>query len=220
MDRNDKVVWKHYLGMRPGPEMLGEPAKADCIVVFAFGRNEIPDAKLLEVACIADWFRNDKARLEQFSSLQIGMPNLQLAENMRNAATKGVKKLFVQWEVAIGELEWSRQEIKQGRMVLLWPPVKTKNRFDSRMVGEQVADLMLSGDLNNPLILAHRWHVARAYLIMSRLIRRGRPNAVLSALSGTDAFDRESVQPGTRSLGNWIMREILARAYCLVKGYV
>ncbi|MDP3770029.1 MAG: hypothetical protein Q8R40_03785 [bacterium] len=219
MHPEDKVAWKHYLlYAKPGPDHIGDPFACDIILAFSFGRNTYIDAQLPRISKLHCLMKGDAATLRALKKegVDIGQPNQKLAGKLKDIIETSHISSFAQWEVLLG-LEWSWYLKKSQYISGIWPDKHVKDAFTTMMGARQMIPLLRDGGLSAPLILAHRDHLARAYLIVRKLMGK---RARIAAMAGTAAYDPASVQPQTRDWESWIRSERLVRVHHIIHRYV
>lgn len=219
MHPEDRLAWKHYLlYAKPGPDSIGDPFACDAIFAFSFGRNTYTDAQLPWIFRLHHHMKRDEAtfRALRKKGTNIGRPNQELAQKLRYLIETSRSYSFSQWEIPLG-LEWIWYLKNQQHVASVWPDKNTKESLTTYMIAQQMTRLLRDGKLFTPLILAHRDHLARAYLIVRKLIGK---DARIAALSGTAAYDSASLQPQTTDWKSWVRSERLVRIHHIINRYV
>ncbi len=195
---------------------IGEPEDADCILVRAFGRNQIDDdelgTKILRIRSMSDGDNKrafDRLRRGGFLS---GAFNDEVALQLFLYVLDTSHVLILQWEVAFSMFnlseEWYRDN--EHRIVVLWPP--KSGYFSTYEVKKASVEEMRKRGLSCPLEVAHPAMIVRAVMIIWRL----GANPIVSPSKQLWVWDGGSVQPWTRGFGLWLIREVLGRVHHIV----
>lgn len=219
MYSEDKIAWKHYLLYgKPGPDSIGDPFACDAILAFSFGRNMYTDAELPFISRLHSCIKGDAAALRSLRKrgMNVGQPNQELARKLRDLIETRHTFSFAQWEIPLG-IEWSWYLKKNSCISCIWPDKNVRDSFTTMMVARQMTRSLRDTELSVPLILAHRDHLARAYLIVRKLIGK---EVRIAAIAGTASYDPASVQPQTRDRKSWIRFERLVRVHHMLNRYV
>jgi hypothetical protein len=212
-------IWIRYFLIWPGLRQMGNPAKADVIIIRAFGRNSIPDSELHLVAQLQELCGNDWITINKLQQNPIcfdpGKPNFSLALECQDLVDKYHLPIITQWEVAVAfGPKWYEKHKKN--IYCIWPSTKPQKRFSTRDVMFLTAEIMAKHGWNKPIILAHKRHIARVYLIAKKLLAKF-PVVVTQK---TRCFDSRSIQKWTRNWLLWFVYEMLGRGYHLLRQWV
>lgn len=205
-------AWVRYLlPWWPGLPYIGRLFEADCLIALALGRNGYPEDELGQVTRVRPELGSDRAAISRLRALHFdpGEPNRQIAEDVeRLVGGQHWIGTILQWEVAVACDEFGK--LWDNDVVILWPP--EHGYFSTERVLRQACQAMTARGWQRPLLVAHRWHIARAFLVLRKLL--GRSPIVVPPLA--EAFDAKSVQDWTRDPGHWLVHEATARLHHLV----
>ncbi len=212
-------IWLRYFLIWPGLQPIGNPAEADVIIIQAFGRNSIPDSELYSIGQLRELSNNDWLTINKLGQGPInfdpGEPNVSLALECQDLVDQYHLPVITQWEVAAAfGPRWHKRH--RESIFCVWPPTEPQIRFSTREVISLTAEVMAKHGWEKPIILAHKRHIARVYLIAKKLLAM-LPTVVAQKTKG---FDSQSVQIWTRNWFFWFMYEILGRGYHLLKKWV
>lgn len=214
----------------------GYPIDTDFICLQAFGRNSCADENLPHIRETRDSTGNDIAMFQWLRSSQFdpGGPNTLLAirciklaklgrfffdKKNRSEASDVVRPVIGQWEILyamyLEEPDWYQEN--EQRLFPLWPPAQES--FNTRVLMLIAKDIAESHDLYNPLIVAHPEHIQRCFFI-ARKIFRGSIAIDHDWNTGQEWFDKQSVQPWTRTPKAWLVYELCARIHHRLHGWM
>ena len=216
MRDEDILAWKHYLLCgTPGPRVIGNPSSCDIVLAFSFGRNTCADTNLFSIGNFRCRMKRDDLALRGLRKIKAraGQPNHEIAQKMKQIMDGKEVFSFSQWEIPLA-IEWNWYLKKRSRITCIWP-VQTK--FTTFMVAKLMVDLLRNQTFSRPLILAHRDHLARVYLILRKLLGKHVP---IAAMAGTEVFDAQSLQPQTTNWESWVRFERLIRVHHVMYRYV
>lgn len=215
---NNLEIWLRYLFCWPGLPAVGDPSQADVMIIQAFGRNDYLDTELFKIRKVYENFGQDDAQTIAWlrsQNFNPGLPNRQLAAECQAMADLYGLPVITQWEVATAfDSVWYEQN--KNRIICLWPSADPKQYFSTRLVKEETVRVMNQHGWHNPIELAHKRQVARNFLIVKKLLSK----SPIIIEQKTQCFDSKSIQSWTRGPLAWIVREVLTRAFHLVKKWV
>ena len=223
-------IWLRYFAIWPGLPAVGNPKKADVIIVQAFGRNSFIDERLFEIRRIFDKAGSDFTAVENIRKIKFldnrvgfdsGLPNKALAQECRTLMERYNIPAIVQWEIATAfEPEWYRKY--HEKIICLWPSVNPKEYFSSQLVKEQAVRKMIQMAWLVPLELAHRRMTVCSFMMTKRLLKKHRAlsRGIVVVEQRVDSFDPNSVHWWTRNKYFWIMREVPVRVHHVLRGIV
>lgn len=207
---------------RPWCPSWGSTKDADCIFCQAFGRNRWADDELGPVLrrlrAQARWDDRQTLLLLKEQGFDPGDSNRALAEWVRNTFNRHPVAIMAQWEVAFALFErWPKWYLKHHPQIdCLWP--RAEGYFSTYHVNLLAKERMLARGCKRPLEVAHPAMLARAVLTIWKtgvrpVVARVRFGHHENSLW---VWDKNSVQPWTRSFGHWWKREMLGRAIHVV----
>ncbi|MBI2355963.1 MAG: YdcF family protein [Candidatus Doudnabacteria bacterium] len=183
--------------------------EGDVIVACSFGRNSLRDKELYVISRIYNQTQNqDFVATAALLKLGFdpGLPNREIAELCQRLSSQTARPMILQWEVAAAlDLYWYQQN--QKRIIAVWPP-ENGSHLSTRGFALTAQDIMNIAGLRKPILVTHNYHQLRASLIFKKL---GLNPIIID--TKINSFDANSVQPFTRSLKNWMAREIPSRIY-------
>lgn len=195
---------------------IGNAADANIIVALTFGRNTFPDNGLNEMLLRFGLGDNLHTRevFEQLDRARFdpGLTNFHIADRVWKEYQKNPDAhVYCQWEVAF-VLWYERPEIFKApetyrRFHVVWP--FSEAFFDSYAVLEEVykeTRFLTPTYTRRALIIAQDYHIARVVAIAWKM-----GFEVMTGEPGIKDFDEKSVQPFTRSLNAWLLREYVVR---------
>lgn len=214
---NELELWLRYFTFWSGLPRSGDPRRADCIIVQAFGRNMYTDASLhivrglwAEACDESDALAVARLRERHFDA---GEPNRSLAQACSDLINHYDLPAIVQWEIATAfDPLW--YEKHEQKIFCLWPP--RKGYFPTTRVTEDALAVMRKAGWRRPILLTHRRQIARAYCILRKQL--GYNPVVFPEMPAE--FDHRSVQFWTQSPLHWLPREALGRIHHLLLRYV
>lgn len=178
------------------PSVKTELEKADSIVSFSFGfgplRKDIPDAQ-------------DSSQFNP-ELHYYGESNLGLAKVILELNSQGIDlPVYAQWEVA---------EALRDKGIFLDEKNIAKPKGDylnTKGVLEQFFENGLE-DSKSLILVSQPYHAPRCKWIMEKAYKdRGKSVDILIADTSSVGFDRDSLQPWTRSLEDWVKYEVGSR---------
>ena len=195
------------------------PAEADVIIIQAFGRNSILDSELYSIGQLRklgnnDWLTINKLRQGPIN-FDPGEPNTDLALECQDLVDKYHLPVITQWEVAAA-LGPNWYEKHKKNIYCIWPPTRPQKRFSTREVISLTAEIMAKQGWKKPVVLAHKRHITRVYLIAKKLLAKS-PAVVAQK---TKCFDSQSIQKWTRNWLLWFVYEMIGKGYHLLKRWV
>ena len=216
-------IWMLYFLMAPGLPAIGNPDKADCLIVLSMGRNQYYNKKLGLARKFKDKYLDDYDAISQVQATGFKpvLPNKELARQCWQFVEQYHKPIITQWEVACGfNKKWYEQN--QDNITCLWPPSSTKVRFHINTkytevnVLKDAAEVMAEHKWHQAIILAHRRQMARAYLLACKFLPQ--PPLVLSQT--VFKFDPKSLQWQSRNNFYWFCCEIPCRWHHVLSGLI
>lgn len=223
-------IWLRYFCIWPGLLPIGDPNQAGVIIAQAFGRNTYIDERLFEVRRIFDEAGSDFAAISKLRDVMFypgeirfdpGIPNKMLAKECQELVDKYNLSAIVQWEIATAfDLKWYAEH--RDKIFCLWPSTDQNVYFSTHLVKKQAVEKMIQMGWTNPMEVAHKRQIARAYLIVKKLLKehKVRSSGVIVVDQKTDFFDPNSVQLWTKNKWLWLAREGLTRIHHLLKRLV
>lgn len=222
------TLWMHYLdvfnlfGQMP---INGSPYDADCAIVLSFGRNSIPDDRLLNVRNFYDAFKQDDAETMDhidhpyFSGFDPGWPNHEIAQRAEVCIVAYGIPLIAQWEISMSLYKengaaWVKNRYAHQELFCLWPPVG-RSAYRTIEVLEDAFKITQQKGWKRPLLLAHDYHMPRVAMLAQHFW----PEFIIGFPAITRAFDPKSVQPMTTSAFKFSIYELKARAHHFVNGW-
>ena len=212
-----------YFSTLPWIPGWGLLKRADCIFAQAFGRNHFTDNELGRVL----WRLRSQTRLDEYQTLLLlnqqgfdpGARNRALARFIRLVHSKRGVPIIAQWEVVCALFQHDPAWYLEHRAQIdcVWPPVE--GYFATYHVKLLSQERMAARGCRSPLEVAHPAMVSRAVLT---IWKTGVRPVVLpvSPLKFWQhelwVWDKNSVQPWTRSFLHWWKREAIGRVGLLV----
>ena len=204
-----KLYLKPWLPRMPD---VGNPRKADCIIVQAFGRNDFPNKELYRAREI--FTKSGKNDLEAVKALwnrgfNPGRPNIELAEQCQFLIREYGKPALVQWEILPSfDRGWYLEHWKY--VIGLWPSSKPGEQFNTRDVCLSAQREMKLNSWKVPMIISHERQSVRAFLVARKIF--GVEPVVVNDFT-VDSLDGDSVQWKTTSRLMFTPWELLARVH-------
>lgn len=189
----------------------------DCIFIQAFGRNTWTDEQLLGALKDNQAQRaTNPMMVLRRDGFDPGQSNRDLARTAWALFLNRPVNIFAQWEVAYAM--WAENPTvfdkllgDTGLMHVLWP---RGSYYPTWMVKQDSIELADELNLSHPIELAHPDMVVRATAILWRL--GVRPSLRVVPI----AYDFKSVQPWTRSIRQWWLRNLLGHIHHILHRWV
>ena len=195
--------------------------QAKVVLAQSCGRNSYADAELYRVGRLVERAARDLDVFEHLADQNFwpGLPNVYMAKQCLTLIRRLNIPAIVQWE--IGYSIYRQDEVwfksNPGKVRCVWPSTKPGVYMSTRDVLEMSAELMRQQEISGPIaVVAHDYHVVRVLLMARKLWG----DSVMAVGDSCRFFDRESVQPWTRSFARFIPREVMVRFHHLFKGWV
>ncbi|HEX5429981.1 MAG TPA: hypothetical protein VFX17_02800 [Patescibacteria group bacterium] len=192
---------------------LGNIRDADCLWVFAFGRNTYTDTELgAEIAKVREKTKGndlDALKLLNARGLDPGRPNLALAHvaaNILDFWKPGIP-MIAQFEVPLAMLKDDPQWIEESTAPIIpfWPPAD-KPYFSTVDGMQECIRISKLRGCSRPAIIAHKAMLVRALAIAWKM----GISPIVPEQNVTE-FDSRSIQSGPANPKIWLVREIAAR---------
>ena len=222
-------LWFFYvLAFVPGVPRIGRLKDAVCIFIQSFGRNALDDDILGRVI----WGireHTDHDDLSSFLELKRkkfdpGDSNYAIARHVMRLADRFSIPVMGQWETiyAMWELDPEWYQANRARIDCIWPP--REGYFATYHVKEMSHEAMRQRRLSGrPLEVAHPAMAARAIPILWKLGL----SPIVEPVSLWSfwkhplwVWDKNSIQPWTRSFVSWIPREMVSRILHVVMQFL
>lgn len=188
--------------------------KIGCILIQSFGRGSWEDEKLVgTLKPVIEQFEEDPEvgfRMLENKHFNPGKSNYALAEATIQLHQKTGAPIIAQWEVAyciwITATMLFSELVKTDEIIVLWP----KGRYyTTREVKTDSKSWMKIRGWSDPIEIAHPDMIIRALMIMWKL---GMNPMIYPCLI---PYDRESVQPWTKTWFSWYWRNFLTHGHHL-----
>lgn len=201
------LLWR-YLLVRPSVKSYGVWSIASEAIVFAFGRNDVPDERLFRIADELRRHQGDPGRtLESLRTwFNPGQPNRRLAEALLYLLrVRPTLIAYVQWEVVVAIDPLQYDEVAD-RIHVIWPTMMGDS-LDSSQVIDEAITLGFGRRTMSVLVVAHELMIIRLIFMLRRRLRRH----FVAAFTGARGFDLRSIQGHTARSWHWYLRETIGR---------
>jgi hypothetical protein len=198
--------------------------EANVLLVQSFGRNSLQEADLwwIKKNIFKNSGSNDFLAIKELEKRKFdpGKPNYSLAAEARQIMDKYSHLCaIVQWEVAAAfDRTWYFEN--KHKIICLWPPEYAKH-YTTWDVKKDALAIMKKNGWKNPIELAHKRQITRAYFIVRKLCQKelGSDNVIILSQK-TSCFDKKSKQSWTKGPFRWFFYETLARIHHILRRMV